>query len=376
MSNVDYYELLGVGRDASQEQIKRAYRQAARKYHPDVNPDPEAEARFKDISKAYEVLSDPERRARYDRFGVEDGASVGPGFGFGQGGLDDLLGMFMDGFGFGGGGGRSGQRSRPGPPRGADLEVTLPLEFTEAVFGAQKDVSIRTAVACTVCEGTGSAPGTVPETCPDCGGAGQLRRVRQSFLGQMVTSGPCIRCGGLGQVIASPCSTCSGEGRVAEERSYTVEIPAGVDSGTTLRLSGRGAIGPRGGGAGDLYVHVAVRPHPHLQRDGADLYHRLAVPMTQATLGASIAYETLDGEERLTIPRGMQSGHTIRMRGRGVPLVQGRGRGDLIVELVVETPEDLTDEQEELLRKLAELRGETVAEPEKGFFARLRSAMR
>jgi molecular chaperone DnaJ len=254
--------------------------------------------------------------------------------------------------------------------------VTLTLEFTEAVFGVQKDVSIRTAVACVDCEGTGAAPGSGPETCPDCGGAGQLRKVRQSFLGQMVTSGPCIRCGGLGQVIPNPCPTCSGEGRVVEERSYTVEIPGGVDSGTTLRLSGRGAVGPRGGGAGDLYVHVAVEPHEHLVRQGADLFHRLAIPLTQATLGAVVPYATLDGEERLTIPRGMQTGHTIRLRGQGVPLVQGRGRGDLIVELVVETPDDLSDEQEELVRKLAELRGETVAEPEKGFFARLRSAMR
>lgn len=376
MTNVDYYELLGVGRDATSDQIKRAYRQAAKEYHPDVNPDPAAETRFKEISKAYEVLSDPQRRARYDQFGPEDG-QAGTGFGpFGQSGLDDLLGMFMDGFGFSGGGGARGQRGRSGPPRGADLEVTLPLSFVEAVFGAQKDVTIRTAVACTACEASGAAPGTSAETCRDCGGTGQLRRMRQSFLGQMVTTSPCIRCGGLGQMIVQPCTSCSGEGRVADERTYTVEIPAGVDNGTTLRLTGRGAVGSRGGGAGDLYVHVAVEAHAYLQRQGADLYHRLAIPFVQAALGATLTYETLDGEERLAVARGTQSGHVVRLRGKGVPVVQGRGRGDLIIEMVVETPEDLTDEQEDLLRKLADLRGEQVAEPEKGFFARLRSAMR
>lgn len=376
MSSVDYYELLGVSREATADQIKRAYRQAAKEYHPDVNPDPEAETRFKDISKAYEVLSDPQRRARYDQVGPEDGAGAGAGgFGpFGQSGLDDLLGMFMDGFGFGGGG--RGQRGRPGPPRGADLEVTLHLAFEEAVFGAQKDVTIRTAVPCTDCEATGAAEGTAAETCRDCGGTGQLRRMRQSFLGQMVTTSPCIRCGGQGQMVANPCPTCSGEGRVVEERTYTVEIPAGVDHGTTLRLSGRGAVGTRGGGAGDLYVHVGVEPHAHFQRQGADLYHRLALPFTQATLGAVLPYETLDGMERLTISRGVQTGELIRLRGKGVPIVGGRGRGDLIIELAVETPGDLTDEQEDLLRKFAESRGEQVAEPEKGFFARLRSAMR
>jgi len=369
----DYYELLEVSASASADELKKAYRRLARTYHPDVNPDPEAEAKFKEISKAYETLSDPERRARYDRFGPEEAGAGASNFGF-TGGLDDLLGMVMDGFGFGGGG--RGPRGRSGPPRGADLETVVDLTFEETVFGTEKDVAVRTAVTCPDCSGSGAAEGTTVSTCTDCGGTGQLRRVRQSFLGQMVTSSPCVRCGASGEVIASPCTGCSGEGRVTEERTYPVEIPAGVDSGTTLRLSGRGAVGPRGGAAGDLYVHLRVAAHEYLERRGDDLFHRLPVSFTQAALGATIEYHSLDGEVELQVPAGTQTGTTFRFRDLGVPQVRGRGRGDLLVEVVVEVPTDLTDEQEELLRRFAELRGEQVAEPEKGFLARLRSVIR
>jgi len=370
----DYYELLGVDSRASQEDIKRAYRRLARQLHPDTNPDPDAEARFKEVAAAYEVLSDPERRQRYDLYGPEAaaaGAGAGDPFGFG-GGIGDLFNAFFGGGSpFGGGG-----RNAGGPPRGADLEVVVDLDFGEAVFGAQKPVSVRTAVPCDACEGSGAAPGTSPRACGECGGSGQVRRVRQSILGQMVTASPCSRCQGLGQVIDRPCEDCRGEGRTLEEKTYVVDIPAGVDTGSTLRLSGRGAAGPRGGAAGDLYVHARVRPDSRFQRDGYDLLHELHISMAQAALGVHLRYETLDGEEDLVVPRGTQSGRVFRLRGRGVPHVEGRGRGDLLVRIVVDTPSDLSREEEELLRRFAESRGEEVPPPDSSLLGRIRSAFK
>jgi molecular chaperone DnaJ len=371
----DYYALLGVDPRASQEDIKRAYRRLARQLHPDANPDdPEAEAKFKEVAAAYEVLSDPERRERYDRFGPE-GVGAGAGhdpFGFGGAGIGDLFNAFFGGASpFGGAG-----RGTGGPPRGADLEVVVDLEFAEAVFGAQKPVSVRTAVPCDTCEGTGAAKGTSPRTCSECGGAGQVRRVRQSILGQMVTASPCPRCQGLGEMIDSPCSDCRGEGRRVEEKTYVVDIPAGVDTGSTLRLTGRGAAGPRGGAAGDLYVHARVRADERFQREGYDLRHELHVSMAQAALGTHLKYETLDGEEDLVIPRGTQSGRVFRLRGRGVPHVEGRGRGDLLVQVVVDTPTDLSRDEEELLRRFAASRGEEVPPADSGFLGRIRSAFK
>lgn len=375
----DYYALLEVSSQASADEIKRAYRRLARTYHPDVNSDTGAETRFKEITKAYETLSDPQRRARYDRFGPEEANSASgfAGGGFG-GNFDDLFSMVFDNIGFGAqGGGRGGRGGRrAGPPRGSDLETTVELAFEEAIFGVAKEVTIRNATACGTCSGSGAAPGSAPQVCVQCSGTGQVHQSRPSLLGQLVTSAPCPRCQGSGQIIPEPCSTCRGEGRVIGEHTYTVEIPAGVDAGTTLRLSGRGAVGPRNGSTGDLYVHVKVAAHAYLQREGDHLFHRLAISVTQAALGATMAYATLDGEEQLSVPPGTQSGFAIRFRGKGSPQVQGRGRGDLLVEIAVETPTELTEEQEELLRRLAELRGEAVAPPDKGLFARLRSAMR
>ena len=372
----DHYELLGVSRDATSDDIKKAYRRLARQHHPDVNPgDVAAETRFKEVTVAYEVLSDPDRRARYDRYGSdsEQAAFTNANFnGFG-GGIGDLFDAFFGGqspFGTG----RDQQRS--GPPAGEDLETVIELSFEEAVFGVRHDVDVRTFVACPDCDASGAAPGTSAQTCPDCAGAGQVRRVRQSILGQMVTTGPCTRCRGMGQVIADRCRTCQGDGRVQETSTYAVDVPAGVDTSTTLKLAGKGAVGPRGGRGGDLYVHVRVKPHQRFTRDGLQLHHRQPISLAQATLGTKLDYETLDGREELVIPRGTQTGTVVRLREKGVPEVRGRGRGDLLVELVVETPGDLNEEQEQVLRQFAALRGETVAEPDSGFFSKLRSAFR
>jgi molecular chaperone DnaJ len=378
--STDFYDLLGVARTASDEEIKRAYRAKARELHPDANPDnPEAEERFKQVSIAYEVLKDPDKRRRYDQFGIDGirgmggGGGQGDPFGFAAGGFADLFEAFFGGQNPFGSGGRRGPA---GPPRGGDLEVSVELTFEQAVFGTAHELDVRLPVRCEACDGGGAAPGTAPSTCPDCQGSGELRRVRQSLLGQMMTTSPCGRCGSTGQVVSSPCPTCRGEGRRTEQRTYTVDVPAGVDQGTTLRLTGKGAAGMRGGPNGDLYVHLRVGPHPRFERNGYDLIEQLQLPVTQAALGAHLAYTTLDGEEDLVIGPGTQTGKVFRLRGRGVPHVNGRHRGDLLVHVVVTTPTALTKEQDDLLRRLAESRGETVAPPDHSFLKRIRSAFR
>ncbi len=366
----DFYALLGVRRDASEDEIKRAYRKLARELHPDANGgDPEAEARFKEVSVAYETLRDPERRRRYDTFGPDGARGGGPGAGdvFG-GGLGDLFDAFFGGNPFG--------AARPsGPRRGEDVEVLLELRFEEAVFGAEQAVHFRGPVACATCAGSGAKPGTAPVTCLECAGLGQVRRVRQSILGQVVTTVPCPRCRGIGETIESPCPDCRGEGRRAEERHVTIEVPPGVDDGTTLRITGSGSVPPRGGVPGDLYVHLRVVAHERFERVGNDLVMQLHVAMTQAALGAQIEIVTLDGSETIAVAPGTQTGKSIRIRNRGVPHVRGRGRGDLRVDIVVDTPSATTKEQEQLLRELARVRGEDVAAPEQGLFSRIRSSL-
>ena len=365
----DFYDVLGVSRDASEDEIKKAYRRLARQYHPDTNDgDPAAEARFKEISVAYDTLRDPEKRRRYDLYGSEGlGAGAGPGAGGFDFGVSDIFDAFF-GAGFGGG------RGPAGPARGPDAEVHLVLDLEEAAFGATKPVELRMPVECERCSGSGCEPGTHPSACRNCGGAGEVRTVRRTILGQMMTATPCTVCRVTGQEILSPCRDCRGDGRVNLPVTVDVQVPGGIDDGQRLRLAGRGPAAPRGGAPGDLYVSIAVRPHARFERDGDDLLHVLRLPMTQAALGAHLKIETLDGEEDLLIPAGTQTGRIFRLRGRGVPTLRGRGRGDLIVRVEVVVPERLSSEEAQLLRRLAELRGEDVAPREEGFFSRIKSA--
>jgi molecular chaperone DnaJ len=383
----DFYSLLGVSPQANEDELKKAYRKLARELHPDANPDnAEAEQRFKEITLAYETLRDPERRRKYDMFGPEaikgtgaggGGNAADPFGGFGgASGLGDLFDAFFGGNSPFAGGAGARRPGRAGPPPGEDSEAVLDLEFTDAVFGAEREISVRIPVACTVCDATGARPGTSATQCTQCNGTGELRRVRQSILGQMVTASPCGRCGGTGEEIASPCAECRGQGRRIEERTFMVEVPAGVDNGSTLRLPGRGAAGARGGPPGDLFVHLRVHPHPTLQRAGHDLHHEFHLAMTQAALGVTLAFETLDGTEELPFAPGTQTGAVFRLRGRGVPVLQGRGRGDLVISVVVDVPTEVSKEQEDLLRQLAALREETVAPHEAGLFSKIRHAFK
>ncbi len=374
----DHYNVLGVSKQATEAEIKKAYRSMARKYHPDQNPgDAEAEAKFKEIANAYEVLGDQERRNKYDRFGDDGlGGQGGPGPGAGPFGanLGDIFETFF-GQGaspFGGG----GSRGPSGPPPGEDLETVLRLELSDAVFGGEKMVTVKTATACEPCHATGSEPGTGTTRCNECGGAGQVQRVRQSILGQMVTTAQCPTCSGRGETIDKACSTCDGQGRKVEEVSYTVDVPPGVDSGSTLRLTGRGAVGPRGGSQGDLYVHIDVKAHELFKREGNDLILDQPIGFAQAALGAELQIPTLEDDETLLVPAGTNSGRKFRLRAKGVPHVNGRGRGDLVVNLNVATPTDLNDEQEALLRQFAALRAEAVAPPDDGFFSKVKSAFK
>jgi molecular chaperone DnaJ len=371
----DYYELLGVPRTANADELKKAYRKRARELHPDTNPDPAAAEQFKLVSTAYAVLSDADQRGRYDRFGEAgvNGAAGGPNMGdfFSGGNLGDIFDAF-----FGGSNGPFGgtRRGPSGPPRGQDMEITVDVSFEQAVFGDQIAVDVKLPQACDECSGSGAGEGTRPVTCADCAGSGQVRRVRQSVLGQMVSTSPCPRCGGLGEVITTPCSKCRGEGRITADKTYHVDVPGGVADGSTLRLTRRGAAGPRGGAPGDLYVHLRVTPHPDFVREGDHLITEVPISIAQASLGTQLTLLTLDGEQELVVPAGTQPGHRFVMRGKGVTRLQGRGRGDLIVIVRVEVPTKLTGDETELLRQFAAGRGEAVGEAHGGLFSKIKSA--
>ena len=381
----DFYQLLGVSPSANQEELKRAYRKLARELHPDANPNnPQAEEKFKEVSRAYEVLSDQETRARYDQFGeagISGGGRGSNGAGgspFGGGaGFGSIFDAFFGGDSpFGGGGGRQ----QTGPQRGPDLETRLEIEFAEAVFGCTSSVSVRTAVQCDDCGGSGATSGTEILNCSDCGGSGQIRRTRQSILGQMVTASPCSRCRGTGQNIESPCTSCRGEGRVTREQTHKIEIPAGIATGQTMRVSGRGGVGPRGGEAGDLYVHIEVGAHEMYRREEEDLLTEVKVSIAQAALGAEFVLATLDGDEVLIVPAGVQHGNEFVLKGRGVPFLnqggrsRSKNRGDLRVQISVVVPKKLSTRERELLEELAKLRNESVASQESRVKSKIKSA--
>jgi molecular chaperone DnaJ len=372
----DYYGILGVRRDADADEIKKAYRRLARELHPDVNPDPALQERFKEVTQAYEVLSDPEKRQMYDLgadpFARAGGAGAGAG-GFGAGfPFSDLMDAF-----FGGGAAQRGPRSRA--RRGRNATIRVDLDLSECAFGTTRDLVVDTAVVCPTCSGEGTAPGTHPVTCDVCNGRGEVSQVTRSFIGQMMTSRPCPNCGGFGTVIRKPCPECDADGRVRTRRTIKVRIPAGVEDGTHIQLAGEGETGPGGGPPGDLFLEIVQRPHPIFERQGDDLHCTVTLPMVAAALGASLQVETLDGPAELDIRPGTQSGQAISLYGQGTARLNGSGRGDLVVHVTVETPTKLEPEQEELLRQLAKLRGEEsppgkFAPGQQGFFSRLRDA--
>jgi molecular chaperone DnaJ len=370
----DYYGILGVARDASDDEIKRAYRKLARTYHPDVNPDPAAQERFKEINIAYEVLSDDQTRQIVDLGGdpyAPGGGLGGPGPGSGPFvGFQDIMDAFF------GTATASGRGPRPRTRPGADAILRIELDLAETAFGVEAPVTVDTAVVCSSCAGAGTAPGTSAVTCQACGGHGQVQSVQRTFLGQVVSSRPCVACQGTGTTIPEPCPTCAGDGRVRTRRSMTVKIPAGVEDGMRIRLGGHGEVGPGGGPPGDLYVEIHERPHDVFSRKGDDLHCRVTVPMTAAALGTRLTIKTLDSEEQLEVRPGTQPNSTLRLRGRGVPHLRGTGRGDLYLHLDVRTPTKLDPEAERLLREFAKARGEEVAQLTKqgGFFSRVRDA--
>ncbi len=347
----DYYELLGVPRNASGGEIKQAFRRLALQYHPDRNKDHGAEEKFKEINEAYQVLSDPEKRSSYDRYG-----RVATGGGFSDfGGLGDIFESFFGGFG-GSPFARTAQRA---PQRGNNLQSHLTLSFEEAVFGCEKEIEIQRIEFCDLCHGIGSQPGTNPETCPECHGTGQVRKVQQSIFGRFTHVTTCSRCGGNGSIISNPCSQCHGKGRVKVKRKLMVDIPAGVDDGYQMRLNSEGDAGLYGGAPGDIYVIFSVKPHKLFRRNGSDIFYEVPINFAQAALGDELDVPSLDGKVKLKIPSGTQSGKVFHLKGKGIPYVNGRGRGDLLVKVELVTPQHLDGKQRRLFEELAQILPQT-----------------
>ena len=373
----DYYEVLGVSKGATDEEIKKSYRKLAKQYHPDLNPgDKAAEARFKEVNEAYEILSDKEKRARYDQFGhagVDPNFNPGGGFGGGFGGFTDMgdidLGDLFGSF-FGGGFGGGGSSRRNGPQKGETIRTGVAISFEEAAFGCEKEVTVSRTEQCDVCHGTGCAPGTTAEVCPDCHGSGTVRIQRGGGGFSFATTTTCPKCGGKGKIIHQPCKSCGGAGSVRRQRTLTVSIPAGIDNGQAVSLRGQGGAGKNGGPAGDLLISVTVRPHEFFKRDGTSVYLEHPVTFLQATLGAELEIPTIDGKVKWSLPAGTQPGTTFRLRGKGIPSVNGRGRGDQYVTVTIETPRDLNREQKEALKKFSETLGEGNYEKHRSFFGK------
>ncbi len=374
MSKADYYDLLGADRGADEKALKSAFRKMAMKYHPDRNPDnDEAESKFKEINEAYEVLKDPQKRAAYDQYGHAAFENGGGGAGFGGGGFagggfsdifEDIFGEMMGG-GARRGGGRSGGRER-----GADLRYNMEVTLEEAHDGKSAEISVPTAVTCEVCDGSGAKPGSSPVTCSMCGGAGRVR-ASQGFFSVERT---CPQCQGRGEVISDPCEACSGQGRVTKERTLNVDIPAGIDDGVRIRLSGEGEAGSRGGPSGDLYIFINIRPHEFFQRDGADLFCKIPISMATAALGGQFEVATLDGSKsRVKVPEGTQTGKQFRLRSKGMPIMRSADQGDLYIQVVTETPQKLNKRQRELLEEFEQISSEENSPESTGFFTRMKS---
>ncbi len=361
----DYYQVLDVNRDASPDDIRRAYRRLAKQYHPDINNEPGAAERFKEINEAYAVLSDDERRAAYDRFGHAglEGMQFDFDFGFGD--------IFEQFFGFG----MRGQRSRRAPRRGSNLRYDLTLDFEEAVFGIEKEIEISRQETCKRCHGSRAEPGTTPVRCSTCNGSGEVRQVRQTLLGSMVNVSTCPSCGGVGETISTPCEACRGRGLVRETIERMIAVPAGVDDGTRIRIANEGEPGVNGGPNGDLYVFIHVKPHRFFRRRDNDILLDLGINIAQATLGAKVTIPTLDGEDTLTIPPGTQPGKVLRLKGKGVPRLRRNGRGDQLVIVSVDIPRSLSAEQRTLLEQLAETLGTDVHPQERGFLDTLKDLL-
>ena len=366
----DYYEVLGISKGASEDEIKKAYKKMARKYHPDLNPDnKEAEEKFKEVNEAYEVLSDPNKKARYDQYGH---AGVDPNFGAGGAGFDgnfdfgdlgDIFGSFFGG-GFGG-----GRRTNPNAPqRGESIRLSLTISFEEAAFGCEKEVTVERMEQCGTCSGSGCAAGTTPEVCPDCHGSGQVQVRRQTPMGVFATSSPCGRCGGKGKIIHQPCPDCRGTGAVRKRKTIKASIPAGIDNGQTISIRSQGHAGKNGGPAGDLLITITVRPHELFRREGTSVLCEAPITFAQAALGAELEIPTIDGKVKYDLPEGTQSGTTFRLKGKGIPSINGRGRGDQYVTVYIETPRNLNKEQKEALKKFAETMGDNNYEERRKFF--------
>lgn len=378
MSKRDYYEVLGVSKTATQDELKKAYRKLARKYHPDLNKDnPEAAEKFKECNEAYSVLSDEQKRAQYDQFGPEafenggmgGGAGAGGfgGFGgFGGSGMEDIFDMFF------GGQGRGGRSNNAGPQRGADLRFDLEISFEEAAFGVEKEISLKRAEKCEHCHGEGAEPGSKVETCPDCHGSGYVRFTQNTMFGQMVNERPCSKCHGEGKIISNPCHECHGTGTVKKTKKLKVKIPAGVDNGSRLRVGGEGEAGVKGGPSGDLYVYLYVKPHKFFERDGTTVLCEVPINIVQATLGAEIKVPTLDGHVTMKVPEGTQPGRVMRLKGKGIPSLRGGSRGDQLVRMKVVVPTRLTEKQKDALQKFADISKDNINPEEKSFLNKVK----
>ncbi|MCX7746841.1 MAG: molecular chaperone DnaJ [Clostridia bacterium] len=373
----DYYEVLGIDKNAADSDIKKAYRKLAKQYHPDLNPDDKvAEAKFKEVNEAYEVLSDPQKRSRYDQFGhagTDPNGFGGFGGGFSDfdfGGIGDIFETFFGGGGFG----RS-SKSKKGPQKGADLKYAMEIAFEEAVFGVEKDVTILRMENCATCSGTGAKPGTSASTCSHCSGTGQVQYKQNTPFGQFVNIKACDVCRGEGKIITDPCQSCSGKGRIRKSISIKVNIPAGIDDGQTISLRGEGEPGARGGPSGDLYISIRVKPHTIFQRQGNDIVCEIPITFVQAALGAELEVPTLDGKVRYNVPEGTQTGSVFRIKAKGVPFLRGNGRGDLYVKVNVEVPKKLNEKQKSILKEFAELSGDDIHEQRKSFFNKMKDAL-